>query len=258
MLRIRRAAERGTVEGSVSVLKTILITGADRGLGLSLCKEYLNRGWRVFAGKFMADYTLLEDTAAIHPHLHIQWLDVSKEESITEAARWVQDTAGNLDMLISNAALMGRTKCELYDPPMEVENAWISFRVNALGPLLLTEKLLPLMAGGMKRLCYVSSEVACISLMKFRADEPFPYSMSKAGMQMGVRMMFNDLYGKGFTFRLFHPGWMKFRNADGTLSERALFDPDDIGRVAARYFDADLYDEHRLVMVDYNGYEWPY
>jgi hypothetical protein len=49
---------------------------------------------------------------------------------------------------------------------------------------------------------------------------------------------------------------MKRRMADGTLSETARFDPDDIGAIAARYFDKDLRDEFRLVMVDYQGYEW--
>ena len=240
-------------------MPNVLITGADRGLGLSLCKEYLQRGYTVFAGKFMADYTLLEDLRAQNERLHIIWLDVGESASIENAVQMIERTVGTLDAFISNAALMGRTKCDLYDPPMEVERAWDSFRVNALGPLLLTEKLLPLMEKSpMKRLCYVSSEVACIALMKYRCDEPFPYPMSKAGMQMGVRMMHNELYERGYMFRLFHPGWMKFRNADGSLTEIAMYDPDDIGAIAARYFEKDLYDEHRLVMVDFNGYEWPF
>ena len=75
---------------------------------------------------------------------------------------------------------------------------------------------------------------------------------------MGIRMMHNDLHSRGYTFRLFHPGWMKFRLQDGSLTETALYDPDYIGDIAAKYFENDLPDEHRLVMVDYNGYEWPY
>jgi NAD(P)-dependent dehydrogenase (short-subunit alcohol dehydrogenase family) len=240
-------------------MQTVLITGADRGLGLSLCKEYLNRGFVVFAGKYMEDFTLLEDLRDKNPNLHIIRLDVGCENSITQAAKTVKESVGHLDKLISNAALMGHVKCDLYDPPMELERVWDSFRVNALGPMWLVDKFLPLLEKGKtKRLCFVSSEVACISLMKYRGDGPFPYPMSKAGMQMGVRLLHNKMYKMGYTFRLFHPGWMKFRNADGSLTETALFDPDDIGKIAAQYFEKDLHDEHRLVMVDYNGYEWPY
>ena len=240
-------------------MKNVLITGADRGLGLSLCKEYLNRGWRVFAGKYMEDYRLLEDLRETDSNLHIFYLDMGKEDSMDETLTKVKEVTSSMDMFISNAALMGMVKCNLYDPPMDLEAPWNSFRVNALGPMLLTEKLLPLLEqGSMKRLCYVSSEVSCINLMKNRSDGPFPYPMSKAALNMGVRMMHNNLYGQGYTFRLFHPGWMKFRNQDGSLTETALYDPDDIGKTAALYFDQDLKDEHRLVMVDYNGYEWPF
>jgi NAD(P)-dependent dehydrogenase (short-subunit alcohol dehydrogenase family) len=240
-------------------MPSVLITGADRGLGLSLCKEYLNRGWGVFAGKYMDDYTLLEDVREKDKNLHILRLDMGNPQSIAAARDYVAETVGGLDKLISNAALMGRFKCDLYDPPMELETVWDSFRVNALGPVKLVEVFLPLMEKReTKCLCFVSSEVGCIQLMKHRGDGAFPYPMSKASLNMGVRLLHNHLYGRGYRFRLFHPGWMKKRNADGTLSETARFDPDDIGRIAAKYFEEDLRDEHRLVMVDYSGYEWPF
>ena len=235
-------------------MANVLITGADRGLGLSLCKEYLNRGDTVFAGKYMQDYNFLEQLN--HPNLHILPLDVGSKESIFAAKASVAGATGTLDMLISNAALMGEVKCSLYEPPMDLEAPWRSFQINALGPLLLTQAMLPLMETGLKRLCYVSSEVACLALMKHRADGPFPYPMSKASMNMAVRMMHNQLYGQGYTFRLFHPGWMKFRNQDGTLNEKGMYDPDYIGKIAAGYFEKPLGDEQRLVMVDFRGHEW--
>ncbi|WP_461255700.1 SDR family NAD(P)-dependent oxidoreductase [Treponema sp. R80B11-R83G3] len=240
-------------------MQSVFITGADRGLGLSLCKEFLKREWIVFAGKFLDDYSLLEDAAEKNPNLHIVKLDVGNADSIAAAKDNLLKVTDSLDMLISNAALMDYVKCNLYESPMDLESAWKLFQVNALGPVLLVERLLPLLDRGvMKRLCFVSSEVSCITLMKHRGDSSYPYPMSKASLNMGVRMLHNQLYSQGYTFRLFHPGWMKRRMKDGSLSREALYDPDYIGGIGAKYFETPLYDEHRLVMVDYSGYEWPF
>jgi len=240
-------------------MPSVIITGADRGLGLSLCKEFLNREWTVFAGKYLDDYSLLENVAKKNPNLHIVKLDVSCADNIAAAKDHVLKETDSLDMVISNAALMEPANCDLHKPPMDLEAVWNSFRVNALGPVLLVEKFLPLLdRGRMKRLCFVSSEVSSIVLMKHRIDSQYPYPMSKASLNMGVRMLHNQLYPQGYTFRLFHPGWMKRRMHDGSLSEEALYDPDYIGDIGAKYFETPLHDEHRLVMVDYSGYEWTY
>ena len=236
-------------------MPNVLITGADRGLGLSLCKEFLRKNWTVFAGKFMEEYHLLEDLQRDNENLHILPLDMSSKESILAAAGKVN----SLDMLISNAALMAKINCKLSEPPLDTEAVWQAFNVNALGVLQLVRAFLPLMGeNAMRRLCFVSSEVSSIALMKNRFLDTYAYPMSKAAMNMGVRLMHNDLFPQGFTFRLFHPGWMKFRQKDGTLADEGKYDPDFIGERAAKYFLEPLPDEHRLVMVDFNGYEWPF
>jgi len=240
-------------------MASVVITGADRGLGLSLSKEFLARGFLVFAGKFLDEYTLLEQLAEKEKNLRVIKLDVNDRGSIAEARDAVCSETGSLDMLISNAALMGHVSCSLYEPPMDLGAVWNSFSVNALGAARMVEHFLPLLdKGAIKRLCFVSSEVSCINLMKTSRDGGFPYPMSKSSLNMCVRLMHNLLYGQGYTFRLFHPGWMKRVMPDGSRSEMARYDPDHIAERASRYFETQLRDEHRLVMFDFLGQEWPY
>jgi NAD(P)-dependent dehydrogenase (short-subunit alcohol dehydrogenase family) len=246
-------------------MPSVLVTGADRGLGFAFCKEFLARGWTVFAGKFLESYNLLEQEQSqlaqreTNQNLHIIPLDVGDTASIAKARGLVEQQAKSLDMLISNAALMGQVQCSIDEPPMDLEAPWNSYRVNALGPVHMVEHFLPLFEkGGMKRLCFISSEVSCILLMKHRQGNSYPYCMSKSSMNMGIRLMHNLLYKKGYTFRLYHPGWMKKQMEDGSLSEFAVLDPADTASHASKYFEAPLRDEHRLVMYDYLSQEWPY
>ena len=241
-------------------MKSVIITGADRGLGLSLSREYLKRGYTVFAGKYLQDYNLLENLKRRHSDLHIIWLDVDSRESIGAAVKYVSKvTRGTLDVLISNAALMGKVNCAFREPDMDTTAAFKSYSVNALGPARMVEMFLPLMdKSKIKRLCFVSSEVSCINLMKKRIGNSLPYPMSKSSMNMAIRLMHNELFPDGYTFRLYHPGWMKRVLPSGARSVEALYDPNLIARHAAVYFEAPRFDEQRLVMYDFKSNEWPF
>ena len=248
--------------------RAALVTGADRGLGLSISRGLLNMGWTVYAGKYIDEYQLLEGLKEKHDELHIVPLDMSSKGDIQAVAQRVAETTGYLDMIVSNAALMGMTGKDVpasktptpqqqsIDQKADLDHVWRSFKVNALGPLELTSALLPLLEkGSMKRLCYVSSEVSSISMMN--RDRAFSYPMSKSALNMAVRMIHNDLFPKGYTVRLYHPGWMKRVMLDGDRVEGAMIDPDDSARAALKFMIEPLMDEHRLVMVDLWGNEWP-
>jgi NAD(P)-dependent dehydrogenase (short-subunit alcohol dehydrogenase family) len=80
--------------------------------------------------------------------------------------------------------------------------------------------------------------------------------MSKAALNMAVKNMFNDLRPSGFTFRLYHPGWMR-SYMSGVKNMNADLELDQAASYALQFFLQDR-DEDRLVLVDYLGNEWPW
>jgi NAD(P)-dependent dehydrogenase (short-subunit alcohol dehydrogenase family) len=237
-------------------MQTALVTGADRYLGLEFCRELLEQGLTVCAGKF--DYSLnhLEALREEYPdRLTVLPLDCGSDESVARLADALQERGWVLDMLIHNAAVLdhqivrgditGAFEFLRFDLP---------FDVNALGAVRLTERLAPLMRESkFKRLCYVSSEASSVAVS--HRTEPTSYGMSKTALNMAVRVLSQRLRPEGYTFRLFHPGWMKRVLPEGTVG---LFEPRDSAQSALRQFIADRAWEDCLVLVDNEDAAWPF
>jgi NAD(P)-dependent dehydrogenase (short-subunit alcohol dehydrogenase family) len=106
--------------------------------------------------------------------------------------------------------------------------------VNALGPMRVVEAFLPLMdSGAVKRLCFVSSEAGSVTRSQRKAG--YGYTMSKSALNMAVKIMFNDLRPQGFTFRVYHPGWLR-SYMSGVKNEQAHLEPDEAAVPALAYF----------------------
>jgi len=245
-------------------MPSVVITGADRGFGYSLCNEFLSRGWKVFAGKYLSDYQLLEELSAENDNLTILPMDMTSRKSIEAARGIVLSEIGTLDMIVSNAAMMGSPgdghTVNLLNPPMAIDHVEKMFVTNAIGALVLTEVFLPLMEkSDMRRLCYISSEMSSISLMFNRADSEFSYPMSKSALNMAVRLLHNDLYKDGYSFRLYQPGpmWHVFPDGTHTTGPNKI-DPAFSAAYAAKYFSEKCGDEQRLVLGDYLNHEYPF
>jgi NAD(P)-dependent dehydrogenase (short-subunit alcohol dehydrogenase family) len=129
------------------------------------------------------------------------------------------------------------------------------YDVNALGPLRVVEAFLPLLERGQgKRLCFVSSEAG--SIARARRTSWFGYCMSKAALNMAVKILFNDLRPRGYTFRLYHPGWIR-SYMSGEKNMEATLEPEEAAILALEYF-LSQQDEQRLVLHDHEGGEWPW
>ena len=79
-------------------MNAVVITGADRNLGLEMAREFLKRDWTVYAGRYLMDLPLLDALQAEYPQrLKIVPLDVSSEASVARAAEAVAAETGRID-----------------------------------------------------------------------------------------------------------------------------------------------------------------
>ena len=233
------------------------VTGADRGLGLALTDRLLSQGWRVYAGQYMPDWAELGQLASRYPgHLTIVPLDVASVDSARAAAQVVAETADHVDLLINNAGVSSRTSARNIREAQDYGEMQRMYDVNALGPLRVVEAFMPLLdRGAMKRLCFVSSEAGSIN--NAQRTSWFGYCASKAALNMGVKLLFNHLHPEGYTFRVYHPGWMR-TYMSGAKNPQADMEPEEAAVPALAYFLGDLADEGRLVLRDWRGREWPW
>jgi len=234
-----------------------LVTGADRGLGLALCDHLLQRGWRVFAGQYMPEWPELAALAARYPtHLHLVPLDVALTPSVKKAAEIVSAATDCIDLLINNAGVISPTMYRTIREAQDYDEMHRLYDVNALGPLRVVEAFLSLTEQStLKRLCFVSSEAG--SIERCRHISWFGYCMSKAALNMAVKILFNDLRPQGYTFRLYHPGWIR-SYMSGQKNTQADMEPEQAAAHALEFFIDAQPDENRLALIDYLGQTWPW
>lgn len=247
-------------------MKNVVITGADRNIGLELARQFLQRGWRVFAGRYLMELPLLDELKREYPDtLTLVPLDVSKAEAVRAAADEVAEKTDHIDMLIHNAAGFGDhsggEKTEI-----DYTTFAAPYNINCLGAIRLVHSFLPLMQTGMKRLCFVSSEAGVVSVA--HRTEVSSYCMSKTALNMALRLMFNQLQPMGYTFRLYHPGWVRSAKVERPGDETPTFEvngeligkfwPWETAASAAPQFIEDRDWEDRLVLIDNEGAAWPF
>ena len=242
---------------------TALVTGADRGLGLALVAGLLERGWRVFAGRYMPDWPELDELAARYgERLTLLPLDVASLESVQAAAQLAAQHTAQLDLLINNAGIHTAATLRGIREGLNYADMQRIIETNSFGPLRVVEAFLPLVdPSPIKRLVFVSSEAG--SVTRAQRKSWFGYCMSKSALNMGIKILFNDLHPQGFTFRAYHPGWVR-SYMSGKKNTQADLEPEDAANYALAFFLSGIdgqpcdYDEDQLVLRDYKGQIWPW
>lgn len=205
--------------------KSVLITGASKGLGCYLAQAFLDAGYQVFAGE-RSHSDRLARLATESAALTRVTLDISSREAVAHAAEFVAARSDGLDVLVNNAAVLPEAGREPIES-MNIEAALSVYDVNALGPLRVVQAFLPLLRRGTQRtIVNVSSEAGSIGDCWRKAD--YAYCMSKAAMNMQTAILKNHLEPEGFKLLAVHPGWLRtdMGGPDATLdpadSARAL------------------------------------
>lgn len=183
---------------------SVLITGANRGLGLELVKQFLKDKYTVYGtARKPEQATELKETGAV-----VVQLDVTSEESLKAMAETLKGKP--LDILINNAGYFGPNKIgtEMDDLPeltrKEIEQC---FQVNTMGPIFVTQALMPnLEAGKMKKIINMSTRSSIISRPRRGA---WGYRVSKAGLNMVTSTLHGELHKKGYIVCSVAPGHNK-------------------------------------------------
>ncbi len=181
---------------------TVFITGANRGIGLSLTKLYLDNGWQVHATT--RNLTNSEELLSLSDHyssLTIHELDVTNYQQIAQLTQ----SLPAIDLLINNAGYYGPKGYGFGNTNVE---EWRKvFEINTIAPLKLVEALYPLLLQGqLKKIACVSSKVG--SMTENTSGGGYIYRSSKAALNSVVKSLSNDLSEKGFTVLALHPGWV--------------------------------------------------
>lgn len=196
------------------VTGTVLVTGANRGIGLALAKNYAERGWTVIATARKPERAdELNALASMTDNVSVERMDLLDHEGIDALAEKLRDVP--IDVLLNNAAIMGDASDQdfgnyNYDTLMKV------IEVNVAGTLKMTEAFVDHVAASeQKKIVGITSTQGSITSLR---DPLIPfYKMSKTALNMGMKSVSKHVKRKKITIALVSPGAVDTRMMNAAL-----------------------------------------
>ncbi|QIL19581.1 SDR family oxidoreductase [Thermomonas sp. HDW16] len=188
--------------------RNVLISGANRGIGLEFARQLLASGDYVIAAcRHPGKATALNGLAGEYPgRLHVLPLDVAEPKSRASLAHdlpLVLGDEGRIDLLVNNAGVLHSGERFGHIEQAILED---SLRTNAIGPFLLAQALAPLLADG-ARIANISSQLGSIgNTTRFGTPS---YDISKAAQNMASVLLARALEERDIVVLALHPGWVQ-------------------------------------------------
>ena len=198
-LSIVQSADSIASESSAGSSRTVLVTGANRGLGLEFARQYAEAGWKVIGTARKPEQAAeLEALGA-----RVVQLDVADQGSVDRMATELADQP--IDLLINNAGIFPRVgKIDEID----FDDYSRTLAVNTVGPVRVTRALLPnLRQGELKIIAGLSSNLG--SIAENERGNFYGYRESKAALNMFTKTLAAELGPEGFTCVVLTPGWVQ-------------------------------------------------
>jgi NAD(P)-dependent dehydrogenase (short-subunit alcohol dehydrogenase family) len=187
-------------------MNKVLVTGANRGLGLEFCRQYAKAGWAVLACCRNPELAIqLNELAIENSHVQVFKIDVLDRNSIDILADDLKDS--DIDLVIANAGMYGDSKGHEFGN-LEYTD-WIStFETNVLGVVKVAEAFLPNLKNTHKPcIAVLSSQMG--SIEDNSSGGSILYRSSKAALNAAMKSLSIDLQNDNIGVLIFHPGWVK-------------------------------------------------
>jgi NAD(P)-dependent dehydrogenase (short-subunit alcohol dehydrogenase family) len=248
--------------------ETVLITGANQGIGLEFAKQYAARGWTVIAThRRTSTPEELAKLAKEFPHVQVERMDVTDAAQIEALGAKMKGQP--IDILLHNAGMIrtapigtpGGNKDQMFGT-LDYKLLDDFIHTNVGGPLKITETFIEnVRAGKLKKIVAISSAAGSVSRKPFMPNgsavpDHYWYRISKAALNSSMRLVSAQFEKEGITVVMFHPGGVQVESF-GNVKLPGFVPPEEaIGKMVKTIDGLTLKDTGRFLNNDGTDHPW--